>query len=162
MLRFIPNTPILVTRGQKPTTGQLSDFINGRTEGNILNSPIMFKKSFLNLSSFYFFYFSTLGAFLPFWPLYLNYKNFTAYEIGVITGAMIGTKIVAPNIWGWIADKTGLRHRVIQLGAFSCLIIFSFAASIESFVSMVTLIFFFSFFWNASLPQFEAVTMSAL
>ena len=23
--------------GQKPTTGQLSDFINGRTEGNILN-----------------------------------------------------------------------------------------------------------------------------
>ena len=131
-------------------------------KGNILNSPIMFKKSFLNLSSFYFFYFSTLGAFLPFWPLYLNYKNFTAYEIGVITGAMIGTKIVAPNIWGWIADKTGLRHRVIQLGAFSCLIIFSFAASIESFVSMVTLIFFFSFFWNASLPQFEAVTMSAL
>ena len=37
VIRFIPNTPVLVTWGQKPTTGQLSDFINGRTEGNILN-----------------------------------------------------------------------------------------------------------------------------
>ena len=131
-------------------------------KGNILESPIMFNRSFLNLSSFYFFYFSTLGAFLPFWPLYLNYKNFNAYEIGVITGVMIGTKIIAPNLWGWIADKTGLRHRVIQFGALSCLIIFSFASSIENFISMSLLIFFFSFFWNASLPQFEAVTMNSL
>ena len=37
VLKFIPNTPVLVTCGQKPMTGQLSDFINGRTEGNILN-----------------------------------------------------------------------------------------------------------------------------
>src|SRR3954467_11351313 len=35
---FIPNTPTLVAWGQKPTTHHLSDFINGRTEGNILNS----------------------------------------------------------------------------------------------------------------------------
>ena len=41
MLRFIPNTSVLVTWGQKPTTGQLSDFINGRTEGNILNSKAL-------------------------------------------------------------------------------------------------------------------------
>ena len=131
-------------------------------KGNILSSPIMFNKSYINLSSFYFFYFSALGAFLPFWPLYLNYKSFTPYEIGVITGTMIGTKIIAPNVWGWIADKTGLRHRVIQLGALSCFIIFTFASSIESFSGMVALIFLFSFFWNASLPQFEAVTMTSL
>ena len=37
VFRFIPNTLVLSTWGQKPTTGQLSDFINGRTEGNILN-----------------------------------------------------------------------------------------------------------------------------
>jgi len=119
-------------------------------------------KKYFQLSSFYFFYFSSLGAFLPFWPLYLNYKNFSAYEIGIITGVMIGTKIIAPNIWGWISDKTGLRHRVIQFGTFFCLIIFSFAPIIENFFNMVALIFFFSFFWNASLPQFEAVTMNTL
>ena len=131
-------------------------------KGNILDAPIMFDKSYMNLSSFYFFYFAALGAFLPFWPLYLNYKNFNAYEIGIITGVMIGTKIIAPNIWGWISDKTGLRHRVIQFGTLSCFIIFTFAPSIETALNMAILIFFFSFFWNASLPQFEAVTMNTL
>src|SRR3954468_23134621 len=38
VLRFIPNTPALVAWGQKPTTRHLSDLINGRTKGNILNS----------------------------------------------------------------------------------------------------------------------------
>jgi len=80
----------------------------------------------------------------------------------MITGVMIGTKIIAPNLWGWIADKTGLRHRVIQLGTFCSFVIFMFASTIENFASMLTLIFFFSFFWNASLPQFEAVTMNTL
>jgi len=123
---------------------------------------VTINKSYLQLSSFYFFYFSCLGAFLPYWPLYLNDKNFSAYEIGMITGVMIGTKIIAPNLWGWIADKTGLRHRVIQLGTFCSFVIFMFASTIENFASMLTLIFFFSFFWNASLPQFEAVTMNTL
>jgi PPP family 3-phenylpropionic acid transporter len=123
---------------------------------------VTINKSYLQLSSFYFFYFSCLGAFLPYWPLYLSDKNFSAYEIGMITGVMIGTKIIAPNLWGWIADKTGLRHRVIQLGTFCSFVIFMFASTIENFSSMLTLIFFFSFFWNASLPQFEAVTMNTL
>jgi len=123
---------------------------------------VTINKSYLQLSSFYFFYFSCLGAFLPYWPLYLNDKDFSAYEIGMITGVMIGTKIIAPNLWGWIADKTGLRHRVIQLGTFCSFVIFMFASTIENFSSMLALIFFFSFFWNASLPQFEAVTMNTL
>ena len=38
VLRFIPNTPELVAWGQKPTTSHLSDLINNRIEGNILNS----------------------------------------------------------------------------------------------------------------------------
>ena len=37
VLKFIPNTPALVAWGLKPTTCHLSDLINGRTEGNILN-----------------------------------------------------------------------------------------------------------------------------
>ena len=37
VLKFIPNTPALVAWGQKLTTRHLSNLINGRTEGNILN-----------------------------------------------------------------------------------------------------------------------------
>ena len=41
MFIFIPNTPVLVTWGQKPT-GQLSNFINSRTKGNILNQQVLY------------------------------------------------------------------------------------------------------------------------
>ena len=36
--QIIPNTLALVAWEQKPTIGHLSDLINSRTEGNILNS----------------------------------------------------------------------------------------------------------------------------
>ena len=40
-LMFIPNTPALTAWGQKPMTRHLSNLINGRTEGNILNSKAL-------------------------------------------------------------------------------------------------------------------------
>ena len=40
-LMFIPNTPTLVAWGQKSMTRHLSILINGRTEGNILNSKVL-------------------------------------------------------------------------------------------------------------------------
>ena len=40
-LKFIPNTPALAARGHKPTTRHLSNLINVRTEGNILNSQAL-------------------------------------------------------------------------------------------------------------------------
>ena len=49
MFGFSTNTPVLVTWGQKPTTGQLSEFINGRTEGNILNN----KRGIAQMNSFH-------------------------------------------------------------------------------------------------------------
>ena len=50
VLRFIPKTLELVARGQKPMTGHLSDLINSRTEGNILNQQALlsaYEQSFL-------------------------------------------------------------------------------------------------------------------
>ena len=110
--------------------------------------------SFINHSFFYFFYFSTLGAFLPYWPLYLKSIDFSAYEIGFISAIMIGTKIIAPNIWGWLADFSGKRHTVIQIGSLFCFLIFFFVFFIEKFFAMAITFFLFSFFWNASLPQY--------
>ena len=59
------------------------------------------------LSSFYFFYFAALGALVPFWGLYLQDRGFSALEIGQLMAVIMGTKIIAPNLWGWIADATG-------------------------------------------------------
>ena len=42
VLKFIPNTPALVAWGLKPTTCHLSDLINSRIEGNILNQQALY------------------------------------------------------------------------------------------------------------------------
>ncbi|ARN76110.1 MFS transporter [Oceanicoccus sagamiensis] len=115
------------------------------------------------LSSFYFFYFALVGAWMPFWPLYLQENGFNAADIGYLAGILMATKIVAPNIWGWLADKTGRRMSIIRAGSLIALVIFlGLFWNIDSFWWMAIIIAGYSFFWNAVLAQFEVVTLSHL
>ena len=114
------------------------------------------------LSGFYLFYFAALGSFWPYWGLYLKSLDFNEAEIGELVAIIMATKIIAPNLWGWIADHTGRRMRVVRIG--SLLAAFAFAGIYLGtgywWLALVMLVY--SFFWNASLPQFEATTMSHL
>ena len=56
------------------------------------------------LAGFYFFYFAYLGAFAPFFSLYLDGVGLSAVEIGVVMALPPVTRIVAPHLWGWLAD----------------------------------------------------------
>ncbi len=114
------------------------------------------------LSSFYFFYFALLGAWLPFWPLYLKDLGYNAEQIGYLAGIMMGTKIIGPNIWGWLADYTGRRMQIIRLGSLGALIIFLTIFLDQRFWWLAVIIAAYSFFWNAVLAQFEVITLSHL
>ncbi|WP_101760364.1 MFS transporter [Oceanicoccus sp. KOV_DT_Chl] len=114
------------------------------------------------LSSFYFFYFALLGAWLPFWPLYLQDLGFNATDIGYLAGIMMATKIIAPNLWGWLADVTGRRMAIIRGGSLAALIIFLGIFINQSFWWLALVIAGYSFFWNAVLAQFEVATLSHL
>ncbi|MCU7921072.1 MAG: MFS transporter [Candidatus Thiodiazotropha sp. (ex Dulcina madagascariensis)] len=114
------------------------------------------------LSGFYFFYFASLGALVPFWGLYLQGRDFSPAEIGELMAVLMVTKLVAPNIWGWIADHTGHRMPIVRLASLLALVSFVGVFFVQGFWPLVLVMMLFSFFWNASLPQFEAVTMSYL
>ncbi|AEG01057.1 MFS transporter [Methylomonas methanica] len=120
------------------------------------------KLPYWRLSGFYFCYFAILGAFLPFWSLYLKQIGFTATDIGELTGMLVATKIVAPYLWSWLADKTGRCLRLIRITSlFSTLTFCGFLVRHDySWAAGVTVAF--SFFWNATLPQFEAATLTHL
>ena len=114
------------------------------------------------LSSFYFFYFASLGALVPYWGLYLQSLGFGARAIGELMAIIMVTKIVAPYIWSWIADHTGRSMRIIRLAAVMSVITFAGVFYNSEFWWLALVMMSFSFFWNASLPQFEAVTMNHL
>jgi PPP family 3-phenylpropionic acid transporter len=111
------------------------------------------------LSGFYFFYFATLGGFMPYWSLYLKDSGFNAGQIGELSALLVGTKIIAPNLWGWVADHTGKSLRIIRIASFFAVLIFVGFLIAHNYVWFAWITIGFSFFWNAALPQFEAVTL---
>ncbi|NCA68828.1 MAG: MFS transporter [Sphingobacteriia bacterium] len=114
------------------------------------------------LSGFYFFYFASLGAMLPFWGPYLQARGLDALAIGQLMAILAATKIVAPMLWGHIADLTGRRMPIVRLASLLSVIAFSGIFLADGFWSIAAVMVAFSFFWNASLPQVEAVTFNHL
>ncbi|WP_279245467.1 MFS transporter [Candidatus Litorirhabdus singularis] len=114
------------------------------------------------LSGFYFFYFALLGAYVPYWSLFLEGEGFSPLEIGYLSGAVMATKIMAPNLWGWLADASGKRLRVVQLGALLALLCFCGIFASREFSTLLLVVLLYSFFWNAILPQFEVITLAHL
>ncbi len=114
------------------------------------------------LSGFYFFYFASLGALIPYWGLYLKSQGFSAVEIGELIAIIMATKIIAPNIWGWIADHTGRRMLIIRIASLLAALAFTGVFIGRGYWWLALVMTAFSFFWNAALPQFEAVTLNHL
>jgi len=114
------------------------------------------------LSAFYFFFFATLGALIPYWGLYLKSLGMRPDAIGLLMGLLMLTKVVAPNVWGWMADRRGVRLPIIRWAAFLAVVGFSGVLLGDSMLWLVVVTVVFRFFWNAALPQFEAVTLTHL
>ncbi|OPX55803.1 MFS transporter, PPP family, 3-phenylpropionic acid transporter [Oceanospirillum multiglobuliferum] len=118
--------------------------------------------SYWQLSSVYFFYFAVLGATNPYWGLFLQDEGFDAQDIGSLMAIFIATKLIAPNIWGYLADKTGRHLKVMQLGAALTPLFFIGVYWQQGFWSMAAVMLAYSFFWNAILPQYEVITLRAI
>ena len=118
---------------------------------------------YLRLSGFYLCYFAILGVFLPYWSLYLQSLGLRPADIGALTAISLATKVVAPNLWGWLADHTGRSMRIVRLACLAALVFFAgvYPAG-NSFAGLALVITLFSFFWNAALPQFESTTLNHL
>ena len=114
------------------------------------------------LSGFYFFYFALLGALFTYWGVYLKEAGYSIAQIGSVMASLMATKIIAPNIWGWLADRSGKRLMIVRLGAFLTLLIFSAVLIRPDFTGLMMIMISFSFFWNAILPQQEVLTLTHL
>lgn len=112
------------------------------------------------LAGFYFGYFALIGAFMPYWNLYLEHLGFEKAIIGVLASITVVTRIIAPSVWGYLADRSGQRMRWVRVGTFAQLIAWCAVLLLPNTLFWLAIILFaFSFFQNAILAQFEAVTL---
>ena len=114
------------------------------------------------LSAWYFFYFAFIGAFSPYFALYLQSLGYSAWNISVLLALMQAMRLVAPNLWSWLAERFGSKTSIVRTAAAMCLVGFASFFVTTGFVGMFLGMAFLAFFWSASLPLIEALTLEHL
>lgn len=114
------------------------------------------------LAAYYFFYFAFIGAFSPYFTLYLQSLQFSAWDIGVLMSLMQVMRLLAPNLWGWLADRLGAKTPIVRGAALMSVAGFSCFFLTQSFTGIFFGMALLAFFWSASLPLVEALTFSHL
>jgi PPP family 3-phenylpropionic acid transporter len=115
-----------------------------------------------NLSRFYFVYYFFVGAFVPYWGLYLQSEQFSAADIGILMSLFQISRIFAPNLWGWLADHTRQRVKWIKLTALLGLIGFTAVFWAHGFWWLFFVMASLSLFTSSTLPLSESLTLAHL
>ena len=114
---------------------------------------------FIKLSTLYFVYFSLLGVMAPYLSLYLEDEGYSLLEIGQLLSILMLTKMIAPMIWGGLADKYNKNMLLVRIGSLMTLLCYIGFFWADAFWTMAIVIILYSFFWNAILPQIEVITL---
>lgn len=114
------------------------------------------------IAGFYFFYYAFVGMFAPYWSLYLKSIHFDAIEIAILLSMQPVMRMIAPNIWGWLADHTGQKLLVVKIAAILSAVCYLGVFATSSFWGMLLVLALMSFFWSASMPLVEATTLTYL
>jgi PPP family 3-phenylpropionic acid transporter len=117
---------------------------------------------YARLGGFYFFYFAYLGAFAPFFSLYLERAGLSARDIGILMALPQVTRIIAPHLWSALADATSKPVRVVRLSGVVGTIVFLGIFTGTQFTLVFAVLFAMTFFWSAALPLMEATTLTHL
>lgn len=75
------------------------------------------------LAGFYLLHFTAIGITLPFLPAYLKSLDLSGTQVGLLLALYPLVAMVAPSLWGHLADRTGRPDRVlsvIALGSLAC------------------------------------------
>lgn len=116
----------------------------------------------LRLASFYFAYYAALGAFNPYWSLYLKARGQDVAAISILMSLWYGTRILAPSTWSALAARSRKPIHWLRAGCVLTLLSFAVFTVPLDFKALFIAMCAFCFVYNAVMPQFEAITLSHL
>ncbi|MEO7432170.1 MAG: MFS transporter [Dokdonella sp.] len=114
------------------------------------------------LATFYLAYYAALGAFTPYWSLFLKARGQDIAAISVLMSLWYATRVVAPSSWSWLASKSKSPVRWLRIGCVITLASFAVFVVPLEFGGLFLAMCVFCFAYNAVMPQFEAITLSHL
>jgi len=102
------------------------------------------RRALFAFSSVSFAYFSYAGLFGTYAPLWFQSLGFSTLAIGALASLQSSTRLFSPYAWGWLADHTGQRTRLLRVAvalALVCALGF-FVSSTYGWVAAVTVALF--------------------
>ena len=110
----------------------------------------------------YFLYFGQLGVMVPYLGVFLDGRGFNSVQIGELFAIITLARILGPNLWASIADKTGRTLFVLQLGCFLTVTCFCVIFFVNGFWGITLAFALMMMFWTAVIPQLEVITLNAV
>jgi MFS transporter, PPP family, 3-phenylpropionic acid transporter len=119
------------------------------------------------LAAHYFAFFAHVGAFVSYFSLVLAGRGLDAREIAFSLAMPQVARIVAPSLWGWLADAWGARYAgarraIVIFSSFAMLAGFVFLHFCESAGAVALTLLLMSLASAGASPLVEAITLSAL
>ena len=114
------------------------------------------------LGAFFGAYFATAGVFAPYFPLYLEQRGLSAVEIGLVLAMAQGMRVVGPNLWGWLADRSDHRLAILRWTALAACLSFAPLFLGGGFAHVFVVMLAVNLFLTAQIPLGEAITADHL
>jgi PPP family 3-phenylpropionic acid transporter len=116
----------------------------------------------LRLAAFYFAYFAYVGAFTPYFPVYLAGRGLQPTEVATVLAMPQLARIFAPTFWGWLADRADARRAVVVSSCAALALGFAAIPYVPGFPGITLLVAVTSILSAGGLPLVEAITLSVL
>ncbi|MDN4502629.1 MFS transporter [Alteromonadaceae bacterium BrNp21-10] len=118
--------------------------------------------SLFGLGLVYLLYFSQLGIMVPYIGVMLDGRGFSSAEIGELIAMITLTRVVGPNLWAALADKTGHYLPIIRIGSLLAVLSFLLLFWFDGYWGIALSMGLMMMFWTAILPQLEVVTLTTI
>ena len=111
---------------------------------------------------FYFFYYAALGAYTPYIGRWVDALGHGGFVVGGMLGLWYGTRILAPPAWAALTGRSARPGEWFFAGCVATLLCFAGFLFTHQAWALLAVMAAFGLFYNAVMPQFEAMTLTAL
>lgn len=113
-------------------------------------------------SIFYFCYYAALGAYTPYIGRWVDSMGHDGYVIGAMLGLWYGSRVIAPPLWSSLLQRSARPGNWFVAGCALTALCFAGFTFSHSALALLAVMACFGLFYNAVMPQFEAMTLAAL
>ena len=116
----------------------------------------------LKFKVFLFVQYFALGIWAPYLPVFLQDKNFSSLQIGLLLGSMPFAMMISQPVWGYLSDLRGTRRNLLLISNLGAALTGIALGSADTFVFAFVWAILFSALWTPVIPISTAILLETL